>query len=584
MVSRLRIARLDPSAYTPVGSAAPTAATHRRLIGLVRAHLPPVSASLFALPAPSADGRVVEWYSDLAGQPTALRDLPHAERERVRILLNDRLASLAHLVERLRHDASGEAPAAELDEALSYPGEETVYAIGGQPVLTFWGHRRVDAPPARPPVPAPRAAPFSGPTVRTEGRGAPTGAAEPATVPPRRVAAWLWMLLLLCVLLLGAYFGNRFLGWGERGPDYAALLLAARGETAKLHERMAALEAALGQRLEICAAGHDLAAAQAEAERLASEVERLQRDLADRLALCPVRQQLDTARAEGETLRDRAARLEHDLAKAIAICQRKAQPTQRPTAPTAPPTVGPQAAAPTVPGQVPPTPRCPGERPKEEAPDVAIVLDASGSMRLPASLQASQIAEGLRGLGAAGGIGGIVGVLGSIVLQQASGPSRLDEAKKGVTSVLRSLPDDVDVGMTVLARCPRADNLGFFSGAQRGALAASVAQLEPMQGTPLAQGVEDAGAMIDGVTAPAVLVVVSDGEDSCGGDPCAVARALKAQKPQLTINVVDILGNGVLACMAEATGGKVLKPEDGLAFERTIQQAAAEAQKPAYCP
>jgi hypothetical protein len=208
---------------------------------------------------------------------------------------------------------------------------------------------------------------------------------------------------------------------------------------------------------------------------------------------------------------------------------------------------------------------------------VAIVLDASGSMGFSASASAAEIQKHLRSLG------GLLG-LGAMVLGGASGPTRLDEAKKGVNNVVRSLPDDVDVGLVTLQRCPRATNHGFYSGAERGALHGKVAGLRPMQGTPLAQGLTDAAGMVDGVSAPAVLVVISDGEDSCGQDPCATARRLKNSKAQLKINVVDIVGDGAANCLAAATGGRVLQPEDGLSFEKMITRATEEALKPAHCP
>jgi Mg-chelatase subunit ChlD len=105
-----------------------------------------------------------------------------------------------------------------------------------------------------------------------------------------------------------------------------------------------------------------------------------------------------------------------------------------------------------------------------------------------------------------------------------------------------------------------------------------------MQGTPLARGLIDAGEMVDGVNAAAVLVVISDGEDSCGQDPCATARRLKESKPQLKINVVDIAGDGAANCLAAITGGRVLQPEDGLSFEKMITRATEEALKPPHCP
>jgi len=213
---------------------------------------------------------------------------------------------------------------------------------------------------------------------------------------------------------------------------------------------------------------------------------------------------------------------------------------------------------------------------------VAVVLDASGSMGLPASMSAAQVQEVLRGLGAAGPLGAIIGGLGGLVVQQTSGPSRLDEAKKGINDVLRSLPGDVGVGMVTLEDCPAPTNHGFYAGGQRGALSQLVSRLRPMRGTPLASGLREAVGMLDGVNADAIVVVISDGDDTCGGDPCAAARALKAQKPRLKINVVDIAG-GESRCMASATGGRVLTPGSGVDFQNKITSAAAEAMTPAHC-
>ncbi len=75
-------------------------------------------------------------------------------------------------------------------------------------------------------------------------------------------------------------------------------------------------------------------------------------------------------------------------------------------------------------------------------------------------------------------------------------------------------------------------------------------------------------------------MVVSDGEETCRGDPCAAARALKAAKPRAIINVIDISGDGkgrqVIQCVAQATGGQVLTPQSPMDFGRTLQQATRQ--------
>ena len=72
------------------------------------------------------------------------------------------------------------------------------------------------------------------------------------------------------------------------------------------------------------------------------------------------------------------------------------------------------------------------------------------------------------------------------------------------------------------------------------------------------------------------IVVVSDGEDTCGQDPCAAARAVKAKRPNITINVIDLgrgEGQAMMHCIASATGGKVLTPNSSLDMTNKVQQA-----------
>jgi Mg-chelatase subunit ChlD len=612
MVSRLRLARVDAAAYPSADDGAPaTAERHARLTALIRRHLPQVAAATFAAPLRREDAGVVEWYTELAGQPVPLALLPAAERDAARALLADRLRSVDDLAGRLGADGSQAEDAAELRRALSFPGEEAVYVIGGQPVVTFWGHRAPGAPPLAAAAAA-GAAPAMGVAAagaQAAGGGSEYGAPNEAAAASgdgaqgargsRRLWPWLWLASILLLAGLAALFAYLVLGWGWRlppwGPDYPKLIAAAEDDERRLRERLTALEEDLRGRLETCALQDALRQARSEGDRLLGAAGTLEAQVRQALELCPLRGQLDQARQEGRRLGAAAADLERDLAQKLAECRRQAdaerrQAEQRRRAAEAeaearrrqaerPPPPQPPAADPPAedPAQAK-LPPCPGERTAEEAPDVAVVLDASGSMGFPASASANDIQRQLQRMG------GLPGLLGSIIVQQSAGPSRLEEAKKGVTNVVRSLPQDVDVGLAVLQSCPRADNLGFYTGAQRPALYERVRRLSPQKGTPLAQGLREAGTMVDGVKAPGVIVVISDGEDSCGGNPCAAARALKAAKPEVVINVVDILGNGAGKCMAAVTGGRVLKPEDGLAFEKTIRKAAEEALKPAHCP
>ena len=107
--------------------------------------------------------------------------------------------------------------------------------------------------------------------------------------------------------------------------------------------------------------------------------------------------------------------------------------------------------------------------------------------------------------------------------------------------------------------------------------------LNPTGGTPLARSIERAANILS-KKKDTVMVVVTDGEDSCGQkDPCAVAAAAKASHPNLTINVVDVSGNGGGNCIAQNGGGQVLPARTPAEIKQAMQQATYAKTLPAAC-
>ena len=225
--------------------------------------------------------------------------------------------------------------------------------------------------------------------------------------------------------------------------------------------------------------------------------------------------------------------------------------------------------------------RCPGVRKKTEAPQLVMVFDASGSMGH--GINASP--EVLRQLQQAGDnpLGALLGVLGGALQSTASGPSRMQAAKDTGRRIVDGLPGDVDIGLVKIENCPAATDAGFYPPARRPALLARIGALQPRNKTPLASGVAKAASMVDGVRRPAVIAVISDGEDTCGGNVCAVAMRIARAQPNLKINVVDIAGTGAADCAARATGGRVLRAGNAAELGAQMQRATEEVAGPADC-
>lgn len=515
MTNRLRIARVDASPYAPVlPRHRVTADSYGRLRALILRHLPPLAASLLAEPSFRSEGDHVEWYSDLAGQPEPLTRLPGPEQAAAKRLLDDRLGALRSLLHQLPALEPADADLVDvLQAALRYPGEETVYVVDGQPVITFWGFdgtaRHAPAVGLAPP----------GTTAVTGHMGGRAGTAPlpkralpSGSGPAARRRVWLVALATALLALVVAWWYYH---------DSAARRLQEEGEA--------------------------LASARREGMDLESQLRALESELAARVGACEPNRDLSGGRHE-------------DARGSDSQLPRDARASQTLAADTG-----------THRGELPP---CPGERQAAEAPDLAIVLDASRSMGLSEDASPTQILK--------------------LILGQLFGPpdrsptkgraaSRLAVAKQAVSRVIDTLPPDVDVGLVVLADCPTANAVGRFSGSERSRFHRTVDALQPARGTPLADGITRAGSLVDGLGSPAVILVISDGEDSCRGDPCAAARALKASKPRLTVNVVDILGDGRSNCLAHVTGGRVLTPKGARAFEESVSEGSREVQKPDHC-
>jgi len=224
---------------------------------------------------------------------------------------------------------------------------------------------------------------------------------------------------------------------------------------------------------------------------------------------------------------------------------------------------------------------CPGQRPPDVAPELVIVFDASGSMRISLlatqqDLQQAEIAERM--------LGPFAAFAGQNFDQLLREPTRITTAKKATLAIAKKIPRDANVGLVLIEQCPAARSVGFFPPGQHGALLSQLQAIEPKAGTPLADGIAKAGQMVDGVKREAVILVVSDGQESCRReDPCAVAASLARAKPHLKINVVDITGTGAGNCLARATNGKVFpanKPEE---VALGTDKAAADVMTPAHC-
>jgi len=223
-----------------------------------------------------------------------------------------------------------------------------------------------------------------------------------------------------------------------------------------------------------------------------------------------------------------------------------------------------------------------------EVVDVALIVDTSASMRWPAAMDAA--AERARMAAIEREAGSILETPGNdrMLAEMARTPpgeERMQEARRTALAVLDTLPPRArvhlfsfgafDAEQVEQTQCSVAP-VGRFANNQRAPLAAALRGLRPnASGTPLALSIERAAQAVRVRPAgtPGVVVVITDGTETCQADPCAAARTARAADPLLSVTVIDIARNEQVSCLAEATGGRVFAAGQGADVGRMVAAA-----------
>lgn len=181
--------------------------------------------------------------------------------------------------------------------------------------------------------------------------------------------------------------------------------------------------------------------------------------------------------------------------------------------------------------------------------DAMVVLDASGSMAQPAGISTRiDVARG---------------AIRRII------PAAARQRKLGLMTFG---PGASDQCSNITTRVPVQPNAGA-------SILAQIDGITPDGGTPLASAIERAADELDSRHRHAVVVVITDGEETCRADPCGAAAALRATSKDLTVHVIGIDAgqSAAMSCFAEMTGGLYIPA-------RTEEELSAALSQTLECP
>lgn len=148
-----------------------------------------------------------------------------------------------------------------------------------------------------------------------------------------------------------------------------------------------------------------------------------------------------------------------------------------------------------------------------------------------------------------------------------------------VIAALRAYGFDSALEHTAEASCPNTEVLhGFVGGSGIGALGEAARGLSPYGYTPIAASLEAAAEdLVETEARERLIVLISDGEETCGGDPVATAAGLSGLGVNLSTYVVgfdlDAAQAEQMRAIAEAGGGRYLDAPDGEALGEAMREA-----------
>ncbi|GAA5061100.1 Ca-activated chloride channel family protein [Thermocatellispora tengchongensis] len=176
---------------------------------------------------------------------------------------------------------------------------------------------------------------------------------------------------------------------------------------------------------------------------------------------------------------------------------------------------------------------------------------------------------------------------GSMKEDDGTGTSRIAAARRAIGKVVDAAPDDARIGLRSYGGGCRDTDLRIPIGPlDRAAVKERVAALRPRGDTPIAYALrkaagdfqDKAGGGVEGEEERTILLV-SDGEETCGGDPVAVAEELRRRGVEVRTRI-DVIGFRVderaraqLKQIAKKGGGRYVDAQNGAELAGRLRRA-----------
>ena len=177
---------------------------------------------------------------------------------------------------------------------------------------------------------------------------------------------------------------------------------------------------------------------------------------------------------------------------------------------------------------------------------------------------------------------------------QIAGKTKVEIARETVADVLGTWKADNAIGLVAYGHrrkgdCNDIETLIEPGPLDKAAFLSTVNNLNAKGMTPLSAAVKHAAGVLKSSEQKATVILVSDGEETCNLDPCAVGAELEKSGVEFTAHVIgfdvsDPKHQAQLRCLAENTGGRYFNARNADELGAAIEGAVNASTEPAPPP
>ncbi|MFC4175163.1 VWA domain-containing protein [Microvirga sp. GCM10011540] len=169
------------------------------------------------------------------------------------------------------------------------------------------------------------------------------------------------------------------------------------------------------------------------------------------------------------------------------------------------------------------------------------------------------------------------------------GKPKMEIARDAVSSLLDGLPKGARLGIVAYGHrragdCGDIERILPVGAVDRDRVQAVAGRLTPRGKTPITASLKEAAGLLE-PGRPGSVIILTDGIETCSGDPCALAEELKRRNAGFVAHVIGFDVSAVerpkLSCIAERTGGAFLAASNAGELGQALKTTAQAKAKPA---